>query len=512
MKPVLRAVGASGFVAVSILLLSWTTYFAQLNSTAYDFTLRLAGSVTPTSPIVIVAIDDESLYRNGAWPWSRVKLARLLDGIEAGGPRVIGMDLLLDENKTEEEDNALAAAISKVPSIVLATRIISDNGVKHWHQPNEQFVQKHVALGHVHVDPDFDGISRRIFSAKVAEGRVVPAFAAVVLDAAGLPGKGAGELRAGRARVVRPQAVNIRFIGDNGSFKHVPAWKVLDGAVNPDEFKNEIVLIGFTAEGSDLDQWFTPFAQSGQKMSGVEIHANAIETLYNGSAIAEASDIAVLAGLFLMVMGLWWVDSRFEGRRFYVAAVLAGPAILALSWLLIKYGSLWLPFPPFWAAIVVVVPGLEVAKLVLVNRDLDRKIERLTVAAVYDRRIAGGHRRPLQLEARQKILTHLPAGSERDTWVTALDAYERESKSRDEHRENLFGTQRRNSRWKLDAVDFFSEELVRFLAFNNAILASIKDVIIVSDPAGRVVICRGYGKDRAGGDGVCPGKKRQKFL
>jgi len=487
MKPVLRAVGASGFVAVSILLLSWTTYFAQLNSTAYDFTLRLAGSVTPTSPIVIVAIDDESLYRNGAWPWSRVKLARLLDGIEAGGPRVIGMDLLLDENKTEEEDNALAAAISKVPSIVLATRIISDNGVEHWHQPNEQFVQKHVALGHVHADPDFDGISRRIFSAKVAEGRVVPAFAAVVLDAAGLPGKGAGELRAGRARVVRPQAFNIRFIGDNGSFKHVPAWKVLDGAVNPDEFKNEIVLIGFTAEGSDLDQWFTPFAQSGQKMSGVEIHANAIETLYNGSAIAEASDIAVLAGLFLMVMGLWWVDSRFEGRRFYAAAVMAGPSILALSWLLIKYGSLWLPFPPFWAAIVVVVPGLEVAKLVLVNRDLDRKIERLTVAAVYDRRIAGGHRPPLQLEARQKILTHLPAGSERDTWVTALDAYERESKSRDEHRENLFGTQRRNSRWKLDAVDFFSEELVRFLAFNNAILASIKDVIIVSDPAGRVV-------------------------
>ena len=34
---------------------------------------------------VIVAIDDESLYRNGAWPWSRVKLARLLDGIDEPG-------------------------------------------------------------------------------------------------------------------------------------------------------------------------------------------------------------------------------------------------------------------------------------------------------------------------------------------------------------------------------------------------------------------------------------------
>ena len=46
---------------------------------------------------------------------------------------------------------------------------------------------------------------------------------------------------------------------------------------------------------------------------------------------------------------------------------------------------------------------------------------------------------------------------------------------------------RRNSRWKLDAIDFFNEELMRFLSFNNAILASIEDVIIVCDPEGRVV-------------------------
>jgi len=51
----------------------------------------------------------------------------------------------------------------------------------------------------------------------------------------------------------------------------------------------------------------------------------------------------------------------------------------------------------------------------------------------------------------------------------------------------LFGRVRRNSRWKLDAIDFFNEELMQFLSFNNAILASIEDVIIVADPTGRVV-------------------------
>ena len=84
MKALLGAGAASCFVAVAILLLSWTTYFSELNSTAYDFTLRLAGPVPIKSPTLIVAIDEDSLRRDGRWPWSREKLARLIDRIESG--------------------------------------------------------------------------------------------------------------------------------------------------------------------------------------------------------------------------------------------------------------------------------------------------------------------------------------------------------------------------------------------------------------------------------------------
>ena len=79
MRSVLGAVAASFFVAVAILLLSWTTYFAELNSTAYDFALRLAGPVSPSSPTLIVAIDEDSLDRIGMWPWTRDKLAHLIE-------------------------------------------------------------------------------------------------------------------------------------------------------------------------------------------------------------------------------------------------------------------------------------------------------------------------------------------------------------------------------------------------------------------------------------------------
>src|SRR4029078_6720763 len=101
MKALLGAGAVGCLVAVAILLLSWTTYFAQLNSTAYDFTLRLAGPVPVESPTLIVAIDAESVNRLGAWSWSRDKLARLIDRIEAAKPRAIAVDVLLDDRTSE---------------------------------------------------------------------------------------------------------------------------------------------------------------------------------------------------------------------------------------------------------------------------------------------------------------------------------------------------------------------------------------------------------------------------
>src|SRR5262245_66262436 len=97
MKALLGAVAASCFVAIAILLLSWTTYFSELNSTAYDFTLRLAGPVRVQSPTLIVAVDEESLRRKGRWPWSRDKLAQLIERIESAKPRRMAVDMLIDD-------------------------------------------------------------------------------------------------------------------------------------------------------------------------------------------------------------------------------------------------------------------------------------------------------------------------------------------------------------------------------------------------------------------------------
>lgn len=488
MKHVFGAVAASFLVAVAILLLSWTTYFAQLNSAAYDFTLRLAGPITPTSPTVIVAIDEDSLTRIGAWPWSRENLAQLLTRIEAGRPRVVAFDMLLDDRKAEAGDVALANAITSAPAVVLATRLDSSHNPARWLKPAAPFLAEHVHLGHVHADPDFDGITRRVISPKIGEARAVSAFGIEVLRSAGLPLKPGSPKSPERSNIIRPETVNIRFVGDNKTFRHIPAWQVLSGDIQQSDFQDKIVLIGATFEGLG-DEWFTPFAETGQKMSGVEIHANVIETLYAGRSITDVPDWMIALGLLAMILVMWRVDRYFDARRLYAIVILAAPSVLVVltSWLLMKYFYVWLPFPSFLAALVVVVPGLGVRKILRVNRDLDGKIQRLSLASLYERRRAVNDNRVTPAFVKDRATSEVMDPEAREGWLTAIDLFERQTAELDKARTDLFGTGRHNSRWKLHAVEFFTEELMRFLSFNSAVLASIEDVIIVSDPAGRVV-------------------------
>src|SRR5262249_44364367 len=140
MKALLGAVAASVFVAVAILFLSWTYYFPELNSTAYDYTLWLAGPVPIKSPTLIVAIDEDSLRRVGGWPWSRDKLARLIDRIETGNPRAIAVDILLNDQTKPDEDYMLTTAIANAHAVVLATHVELVNKSERWSDPYPMFM------------------------------------------------------------------------------------------------------------------------------------------------------------------------------------------------------------------------------------------------------------------------------------------------------------------------------------------------------------------------------------
>lgn len=61
-----------------------------------------AETTSTKAPITIVAVDEKSLKAIGRWPWSRETLARLVEEINTGTPRVIGLDMFFPEETTPD--------------------------------------------------------------------------------------------------------------------------------------------------------------------------------------------------------------------------------------------------------------------------------------------------------------------------------------------------------------------------------------------------------------------------
>ncbi|WP_230169007.1 CHASE2 domain-containing protein, partial [Roseomonas sp. CECT 9278] len=67
------------------------------------------------TPVVIVAVDAATLAAQGAWPWPRDALARLVAAVAAQRPAAIALDIVLPD--PAPGDAALAAAIAAAPVV-----------------------------------------------------------------------------------------------------------------------------------------------------------------------------------------------------------------------------------------------------------------------------------------------------------------------------------------------------------------------------------------------------------
>ena len=68
-----------------------------LDNRITDAMFRWRGPMKTTDSVVIVDIDEKSLKYAGQWPWPRNIVARLVQKINAAGPRVIAFDIIFAE-------------------------------------------------------------------------------------------------------------------------------------------------------------------------------------------------------------------------------------------------------------------------------------------------------------------------------------------------------------------------------------------------------------------------------
>jgi adenylate cyclase len=116
-----RAAARAALIVVPLLLflpstLGWTPNDAlgRIENYLYDLRVRLAMPGGVDRRIVIVDIDESSLAREGQWPWSRTKLAALMDALfDRYGARVVAFDVQFPE---PERASALALLDELAPA------------------------------------------------------------------------------------------------------------------------------------------------------------------------------------------------------------------------------------------------------------------------------------------------------------------------------------------------------------------------------------------------------------
>lgn len=365
----------------------------------FDHYQRLHPRDRSVVPALVVDIDEASLVAQGQWPWPRDRVADLVARILAGRPLALGIDILFVEPDRlsppelarrlpqlpgetlaglPDPDRRLAQALAAGPTVLAVSGVAaalptarpggrSVSLVSRGGGGSEGLPAYGAALGSlpaleeaaagvglINTPPDRAGgdadlgVLRRLPLAGRIGDALVPALGLemvrVALGAAALEAqsglRGLETVGVGDYRLpTRADGQLLLHFGRLAPDRRVSAASVLDGSFAPAGFAGRFVILGLTGVGL-VDQVLTPL---GEKIPGIDVHAQVIESLLAGDALRRpgwmpALEVGVLlaAGLLLIVALPALRPAYAAGSGAAVAAGLVGAgfaAFVAGGWL-----------------------------------------------------------------------------------------------------------------------------------------------------------------------------------
>lgn len=377
-------------LALIAVLITSSGTLIRFDNLYYDLGRYLTSKPAPAD-IVIVAIDEASLDKIGRWPWSRSVHAQLVNKLAAEKPLVIGLDIIFSEPELNnpKADLALEQAIAQANNVVLPELLevpFAGAPIKQSF-PLANLAKGAAALGRVHVPLDTDGIARSIYLWEGLGQANLPHFTQAVLQVAkqlpsnmnvfppdqnpnSSPDLQLPETKHLIAKVQR----KIKFIGSPGHFQRISYASVLSGDYPALFFKNKIVLVGATAVGMG-DVLPTPVSAHTQPMPGIEVHANAIETMRQSGLIVELPLwLTCLFCAVLAVIPLFWLPkltplkSLFAIIIYYFVVTLV---VVAMP----QFFNIWMQPTGALVAILLAYPIWSWRKLDSALTFLDRELQ-----------------------------------------------------------------------------------------------------------------------------------------
>jgi adenylate cyclase len=313
------------------------TPLESLRVKTFDLFQRLRPLESPQQPIAIVDIDEKSLEAAGQWPWPRHFLAAMVQNLMAAGAVTIGFDIFFVEDDEQsgrryarraygltpelkaaltslpDTDELFAQFVARSPVVLgqvadrgepgprdrrapIVTPVATMNGDPRPFLPAYRRLIRNIEIldkaapgrGMVVLEPEFDGVVRRVPTAVRVGENMYPALAIEMLRVASgakqyLVKLDPQDPRAGISSVVvggvevptDPKGrLWVRFSRHQPEI-YVPAIDVLEGKFDPAKVKDKLVLVGTSAAGL-LDIRTTPIEKA---LPGVEVHAQLLKSI-----------------------------------------------------------------------------------------------------------------------------------------------------------------------------------------------------------------------------------------
>ncbi len=294
--------------------------------------------------LVLVAIDPQSINGIGVWPWPRRLHAQAVDALLAAGASRVAFDVDFSSISNPLDDGAFAASLEGaagrviLPAFQQAVR--ADGGMEMIVSslPIERFAQ-HAQLASINIQPDSDGVVRRMPWASEWRGRVLPSLAATLAK--------------------RTQRQNGQFPIDFGiraaSIPQIPFIDVLRGYFDPASVAGRTILIGATSVELG-DQLAVPIHRS---LPGSLVQALAAESLIQHRDLMSVPPLAVVAIILVVALAGGSVLRRVSWRIGLVGLCVFVGVTFALSLLVHKHLGVQFEISP-WIAAVMLVGLMEI--------------------------------------------------------------------------------------------------------------------------------------------------------
>ena len=400
-----------GLRVLALVLLAALSLFIVFSPTAqllrhavFDSYQRIFPLERTTNPVAIVVIDENALQRYGQWPWPRTRMAELLDRIAEKEPASIGLDLIFPE-PDRFSPAAIAQELSVLPPEVRRTLSGLPSNDERFAQAirgrnvvlgisgelmrdprfpeapraapvvvTDEVIRRNLKSfpGHIRsIDPiDAAAAGRGVMNAGPADQvvRIVPLVANVQGHI--VPSLGVEALRVAWGAGLRldnrkqPEGLLAVQFGDASTVaqddgttwlryspsdpsRFVSALELLEGKGSPERLRSKVVLVGVNGLGV-LDFKSTPL---GEFVTGVEIHAQVVENLFNGVRLTRPAIAPRIEAAALILCGFLLIAfvprlSALQGIHLAVGLVivLVGAGVIAF----LHFDLL---FDPAWPAI-----------------------------------------------------------------------------------------------------------------------------------------------------------------